>query len=392
MKILRKVNEGIHPGDRDRPLPARAHRLQERARPAGLGRTGRGRASAARWPSCTASSRTRATPGPSPAPISTASSTTSACWRRTRPRTIHELASYLQRIRQIGPPHRRTADRAGQPARHCRFRARADRRRRHRGVDRAPARTQRAHLRSAGRQARTRLDEAERARWRIGCSSSAGRSPITSAACCRRRSTALKIRHHGDFHLGQMLIAKDDAYHPRLRGRAGPLAGRAAAEGAGRARRRRPHPLDRLFDHRGAAQRAPTSRPRSARSLDAEARDLARARRPRNSGTPAATLTDACAVARRRRRGAEPARFLPARKSVLRNRIRTDEPSGLAARSPRWNLAHSRAARRGDSHEPFLPQRTPSSTAVTPTRSTISACTSRTTRRWCACSCPMRRP
>ena len=32
------------------------------------------------------------------------------------------------------------------------------------------------------------------------------------ARCCRATSTALNIRHHGDFHLGQMLIVKDDIF------------------------------------------------------------------------------------------------------------------------------------------------------------------------------------
>ena len=46
-------------------------------------------------------------PGPSPTPISTASSTTSACCRPSSAEDSPELASYLQRMRQIG---RRTGE------------------------------------------------------------------------------------------------------------------------------------------------------------------------------------------------------------------------------------------------------------------------------------------
>ena len=64
--------------------------------------------------------------------------------------------------------------------------------------------------------------------------------------------------------------------HHRLRGRAAPQPGRAPAQGAGGARRRRADPLDRLFGDRGArpCDRSSTRRPRPGR---ARARRLARA-------------------------------------------------------------------------------------------------------------------
>ena len=36
--------------------------------------------------------------------------------------------------------------------------------------------------------------------------------PRGCASCCQTISTPMKIRHHGDFHLGQMLIVKDDVF------------------------------------------------------------------------------------------------------------------------------------------------------------------------------------
>jgi len=62
----------------------------------------------------------------------------------------------------------------------------------------------------------------------------------------------LNIRHHGDFHLGQMLIVKDDIFIIDFEGRAAPAAGRTAAQGARGARCRRPDPFNRLFGNRGA--------------------------------------------------------------------------------------------------------------------------------------------
>ena len=66
----------------------------------------------------------------------------------------------------------------------------------------------------------------------------------------------LNIRHHGDFHLGQMLIVKDDIFIIDFEGEPRRPLERAAAQGAGGARRRRPDPFDRLFGDRRAGARA----------------------------------------------------------------------------------------------------------------------------------------
>ena len=75
-------------------------------------------------------------------------------------------------------------------------------------------------------------------------------------AASRPESQVLKIRHHGDFHLGQMLIAKDDIFIIDFEGEPRRTPRGAPAQGAGCPRRRRPDPLDRLFGDRGAGARA----------------------------------------------------------------------------------------------------------------------------------------
>ena len=242
-----------HPsGNRDRPLPAGADRLPQRARPARARSSWSRATSAARSPSCIASSRTRATPGPSPAPISTASSTTSACCRPTPPADSDELAAYLQRMRQIGRRTARNAARAGEPARHSDFApepiAPTDIAR----LDRAAARARRAARFDLLGRKRAGLGRSRPRSSSTACCQRATRSPTTSGSLLPPTISALKIRHHGDFHLGQMLIVKDDVFILDFEGEPRPLARRAAAQGAGGARRRRPDPLDRLFDHRGA--------------------------------------------------------------------------------------------------------------------------------------------
>ena len=54
------------------------------------------------------------------------------------------------------------------------------------------------------------------------------------------------IRHHGDYHLGQTLLARRPLDHPRLRGRARALAARAPPQALAAARRRRDAALVRL--------------------------------------------------------------------------------------------------------------------------------------------------
>ncbi len=65
------------------------------------------------------------------------------------------------------------------------------------------------------------------------------------------------IRHHGDFHLGQVLWTRRGLDRPRLRGRAGAVAARAAPQALAAARRRGHAPFVRL---RGLGGRDPARR------------------------------------------------------------------------------------------------------------------------------------
>ena len=165
------------------------------------------------------------------------------------------------------------------------------------------------------------------------------------ATRCRPTINAVKVRHHGDFHLGQVLVAKDDAFILDFEGE----PGRSLAERRSKAPAARDVAgLIRSIDYSTTAAllNATSLTPEERNILHAEAGNLAReGRRGILERLPAGDRSGA--VAGRSSRGAEPARFLPARKSVLRNGIRTDEPSGLAARSPRWHLAHPAAPQRG---------------------------------------------
>ena len=150
---------------------------------------------------------------------------------------------------------------------------------------------------------------------------------------------AMKIRHHGDFHLGQMLIVKDDVFiidfegEPRRsleeRRRKAP----AARDVAG---------LIRSIDYSATAaleralKSAPDEQGRLARALDgwrehSVAAFLA-AYRQASGGCEALA-----AVAGRRRPAA---RFLSAGEGVLRNRIRAGAPARLAAGAAGRHLAH----------------------------------------------------
>ena len=125
------------------------------------------------------------------------------------------------------------------------------------------------------------------------------RSPI-AARRCARSCAALStlgaagkvIRHHGDLHLGQVLLsAAARLGDPRLRGRARPLAARAPAQALAAARRGRHAALVRL---RRRGRRAP-ARHRGARGLGG-ARPRGVPRRLPRDGRPVA------AAAERRRR------------------------------------------------------------------------------------------
>ena len=85
-----------------------------------------------------------------------------------------------------------------------------------------------------------------------------GRAAILAHIAEARDAEAgcLKIRHHGDFHLGQVLIAKEDAYILDFEGEPRRTIEERRQQGARRARRRRLPALDRLCRQRRARARA----------------------------------------------------------------------------------------------------------------------------------------
>ena len=210
------------------------------------------------------------------------------------------------------PAGRRDACCARWQPRIRRFRAGADRpaRRASAGSTTSMARAERVF--DALRQRRETLREADRPLVDQLLALRATLPDRLECAACRPTSTALNIRHHGDFHLGQMLIVKDDIFIIDFEGEPRRAAGRAAAQGAGGARRRRPDPLDRLFGYRRARARAQSGARR--------ARQACALRSANGATAPTATFLAAYreAMTDRRlwpadpQRGRRPAEFLPA--------------------------------------------------------------------------------
>ena len=109
-----------------------------------------------------------------------------------------------------------------------------------------------------------------------------------AAACCSHFGTVGRvIRHHGDFHLGQTLWCERRLGDHRLRGRAGPLAHRAAPQALAAPRRRRDAPLVRVRRAR---------RSRSSRGV----------RRARRLGGAGARASSSTATSRRSTRASLP--------------------------------------------------------------------------------------
>ena len=154
--------------DRDRALPDRAYRLPERARSAGLDRTGRRRtakrarrrASVRREPGRRLDGHRRLS---RPLHRRPARAVGGGHARGKPGACVLSAAAAADRT-----PDRRVAERAGEPARHCGVRAGAGRRRGHRGLDRTAGRAQRPHVRSPGRKARAISPKPTRP-WPIAC-------------------------------------------------------------------------------------------------------------------------------------------------------------------------------------------------------------------------------
>ena len=102
--------------------------------------------------------------------------------------------------------------------------------------------------------------------WSTGCWPNAPRLRDRLSALLPPDIDGLNIRHHGDFHLGQMLIVKDDIFIIDFEGEPRRPHRRTATQGAGRARRRRADPFDRLFGHRGAGARGEGSARRTGQA------------------------------------------------------------------------------------------------------------------------------
>ena len=190
-------------------------------------------------------------------------------------------------------------------------------------------------------RARALLDRALRRSMRHDCTGRRDASRRRRSACCRssealdaarcggwrrRASAPLMTRIHGDFHLGQVLVAQRRRLHHRLRGRAGrPLAERRAKASP----LRDVAGLLRSFDYAAAATLDPKNADRGA-PCPTEQRD-AFITRLRDGAQRAfldayrAAIGDVPAGRRR------PARLLPDREGRLRTRLRGGQPAGLAA-------------------------------------------------------------
>ena len=151
------------------------------------------------------------------------------------------------------------------------------------------------------------------------------------------RFTGSKIRHHGDFHLGQVLIAKDDAYILDFEGEP-----RQSLE---QRRSKAPPARDvagflRSIDYAASAaiERAPNITAEERPVFAARIRRLGRAPERRLLGLLQRGARRNERLAGRRGPGAAPARSLPAREGVLRDRIRADQPAGLDAYPARGDV------------------------------------------------------
>ena len=153
------------------------------------------------------------------------------------------------------------------------------------------------------------------------------------------RIDAMKIRHHGDFHLGQMLIVRDDVFIIDFEGEP-----RRSLE---ERRRQAPAARDLAGLIRSIDYSTTAALDRALKTTSDEHGRIARALDEWRENSAAAVLdrlprsTDRLeAMAARSTAGRPAARFLPVGKGILRDRIRAGASAGLAARAARRNLAN----------------------------------------------------
>ena len=195
--------------DRDRPLPDRSRRFRQHAGAAGQRRIGRGRRAER--------DRGRACLCPNQGDAWTV--TSAYLDRFVDEQRLLAASDHRRRERGAGPlsalhvadrkARRRDAPGARQQQRDRRFRPGADAGRTTCSAGSTIYAPRRARVRRA-EAARDALKEADRPLV-DQLLAHAATLPAASTRCCRA-NRRLNIRHHGDFHLGQMLIVKDDIF------------------------------------------------------------------------------------------------------------------------------------------------------------------------------------
>ena len=172
-----------------------------------------------------------------------------------------------------------------------------------------------------------------------------------------------KIRHHGDFHLGQILIAKDDAYILDFEGEP-----RRTLE---ERRQKAPPARDaagfiRSIDYAisAALDRAPDLSAEDRSVLAPLMRDWGERLRAAFWDCYRETIKESRSVAVRSRRGAPVARLVPSGKGAVRNRIRTDQSAGLVAHPAGGNVTHPLAAWSDPAMNEHVSQLSPAARAI----------------------------
>ena len=211
-------------------------------------------------------------------------------------------------------------------------------------------RARRRHARARRRVARPARAAARHAeRGVAGARGRGAVAPRGAAVAVRRdprRSTTpgLRIRIHGDYHLGPGAAHRGGLRHPRLRGRAGAVDRGAARQAVAAQGRRRDDALVQLRGVRGAVRvhRARARRLRAARAVGRHVAALGgrrvprRATRRRSNGAPLLPRADAV---RRTLLSS-----VHARQGAVRAGVRAEQPARLGAHSADRASASSSAS------------------------------------------------